>query len=99
MCVDGPADDSAAAPNRVRAVELRLHAATGLGGYSGRVVAVVRARAPAPLARQSTLLRRLSMTVGAGGSNPTVSAPAGASHTAGCSACIRTSHRHPHGNR
>lgn len=78
MCADGPADSSAAAPNSVRAVELRLHAATGLGGYSGRVVAVVRARAPAPLARQSTLLRRLSMSVGASGSGPTSSAAPGA---------------------
>lgn len=78
MCADGPVDNSAAASKSVRAVELRLHAATGLGGYSGRVVAVVRARAAAPLARQSTLLRRLSMSMGAGESDPTVSAPLGA---------------------
>lgn len=48
-----------------RVVELRLHAASGLGGHSGRVVAVVKALRPHPqLARTSTVLQRFGSTIG-----------------------------------
>lgn len=71
----------------VRVVELRLHAASGLGSFSGRVVAVIKARAAPRLGPQPTLLRRLSVTVGnargggSGGDDAVVPPPGAGSHS------------------
>lgn len=56
-------NDGCAVP--VRAVELRIHGASGLSGASGRVIAVVRAQTR-PQAGP-TLLARIGSTIGHGG--------------------------------